>query len=77
LPPNDLAVSFDPRFKEYLPFAFYGKLGPELDDIVIDATVRLFNDMKDKPNLKKNWHRFIEEVYAKYDFAPELEKILK
>lgn len=75
----DLAAKFDHRFKTLLPFAFFGAAQPGEDINVLaleKGMVDLFNAMKES-TLKENWHRFIEEVYTHYDFAPELEKILK
>jgi hypothetical protein len=75
----DLAAKFDPRFKKLLPFAFFGasKLGEEVNVIELeDGMVAFFNAMKKDSSLRENWYRFIDEIFAKYDFTPELEKIL-
>lgn len=75
----ELAATFDPLFKDLLPYAFFGAEEPTeiCDSLEIqDGMIAFFMAMED-PSLKANWNLFIDEVFAKYDFAPEMEKILQ
>lgn len=74
-----LAGQFNRQFLNLLPQAYFG--AKELREIidVKDLTkgmVDFFTAMEN-PGLKSDWDRYIDEIFAKHDFTPNLEKILK
>ena len=38
--------------------------------------IAFFKAMQD-PSLKDSWYRFIEDIFAHYDFTPQLKKLLQ
>lgn len=74
-----LASKFDPRFQTLLTPAFFGasEPGKEIDvNIVERGMMELFKALENDPKLKEAWNRFVDEVFTKHDFTPQLEAIL-
>ena len=83
-----LATKHDPHFTRLLSMAFFGQIeqGPDYDleqkldlalvDKIENGMVELFKAMQD-PSLKANWYRYIEDVFANYDFTPQLKMLLQ
>lgn len=75
-----LASKFDPRFQTLLTPAFFGasEPGEEVDvNIVERGMINLFYALDKDPKLKEAWNQFVDEVFTKHDFTPQLEAILK
>lgn len=74
-----LAAKFNPRFKGLLAQAFFGadEPGNVVDVIAVEkGMAALFKAVADDPSLKKDWNRFIDEIFTNHNFTPQLEKIL-
>jgi hypothetical protein len=75
----ELAGRSDPRFKQLLPFAFFGdsKPGPTVNVIALEnGMIAYFKTLEAAPSLKENWNRYIDEVFSNHDFIPQLAQIL-
>lgn len=74
-----LASQFDPRFKQLLPLAFFGAEHPGNQINVLDLENGMTNWIKaldQDPSLKENWNKFIDEIFSKRDFTPQLAQIV-
>lgn len=75
----ELASKFHPAFKELLPQAFFGDPLPsdEVNVVRLENGMAAFFSALDKdPKLKRDWDRFIDEIFTNHDFTPHLQKIL-
>jgi hypothetical protein len=76
----ELASQFDPRFKTLLPVAFFGAEEPSQQVNVVALEKGMANfimAMDQDPLLKQKWNSFIDEVFSKHDFTPQLAQILE
>ncbi len=75
-----LASQFDPRFKTLLPIAFFGAEEPSqrVDVTALEKGMAKFIMAMDQDTLlKEKWNSFINEVFLKHDFTPQLSQILE